>query len=146
MQVEERDQVRTDLDRRFNFSDFVPIMTISALHGTGCGELLLKAKKVYESANQEFTTPQLTKLLEQAIKTHQPPMVSGRRIRLRYAHIGSNHPLSLVIHGKQLQRLPKSYLRFLSAFFRKHLRIVGVPLHVRCVNDGNPYVENKDKK
>ena len=139
-----KQQLKTDLDRRFNFSDFVPLHTISAKHGTGCGELMQTVRRVYRAGQQEFSTPQLTKTLEEAIKTHQPPLISGRRVKLRYAHIGETHPLTIIIHGKQVEKLPGSYIRFLSTYFRKTFKLVGIPLHIRCQNDKNPYAPKKD--
>ena len=81
----------------------------------------------------------MPKILTQAQQVHQPPLVSGRRIKLRYAHIGEHHPLTIVIHGKQADALPGSYKRYLANYFRKSLDLVGVPLVLKFINDANPY-------
>jgi GTPase len=135
----EKAKLKSDLDRMFNFSDFVPLHTISALHGTGCGELMQTVRRVYQSSQHEITTPLLTNALESAVNTHQPPLISGRRVKLRYAHIGETHPLTFIIHGKQVEKLPGSYIRFLGSYFRETFKLIGIPLHIRCINDKNPY-------
>jgi len=138
--LEQRQRVQTELDRRLSFVDFAEIKFISALHGTGVGELYPLIEKAYESANCVMTTNVLTKILEQAVATHQPPLVHGRRIKLRYAHPGGHNPPCIVIHGKQTRSLPGSYHRYLESFYRKKLNLVGTPIRIELRDGDNPYV------
>jgi GTP-binding protein len=131
--------VRKDLDRRLVFVDFAEIKFISALHGTGVGDLFPLIDAAYRSAMQKMSTPELTRILEDAISTHQPPLVSGRRVKLRYAHAGGHNPPLIVIHGKQTKSLPGSYSRFLQGFYRKALRLVGTPIRIVFKDAENPY-------
>lgn len=136
----DKDQVKQLIERKLPFLDFARRYFISALHGTGVGKLFHAIDEAYASASQEITTAQLTRVLEDAVRTHQPPMINGRRIKMRYAHIGSHHPLVIVIHGKQLNDLPGSYERYLATYFRKTFKLVGVPVQIRLRSDNNPYV------
>ena len=136
---DERDQVKQDIDRRMPFIDFAPLYFISALEGTGLGELLQAVEKSYQSNQQELTTGQLTRTLEKAVSEHEPPLMSGRRIRLQYAHLGGRHPLTIVIHGKQTQSISRSYSRYLANYFRKTFNFIGVPVHIKLKTDPNPY-------
>ena len=86
-------------------------------HGTGVGDLFPEINQAYAAATRELATPELTSILEQAVQTHQPPLVRGRRIKLRYAHQGGRNPPIIVIHGNQTERLPDSYRRYLSYNF-----------------------------
>ncbi len=122
----DRDRMRQTVDRRMQFVDFARRYLISALHGTGVGELYRAVDEAYESGNKALPTPLLTQVLEQAVFDHQPPLVSGRRIRLRYAHLGGHHPLVIVVHGKQIEDLPDSYRRYLANYFRKSFDLVGI--------------------
>lgn len=126
--------------RRLQSVEFVRRYAISAVHGTGVGLIYHAVTEAYQSLKQNFTTPGLTRALQLAVKQHQPPVVSGRRIKLRYAHLGGRHPLRFVVHGKQVQSLPQSYQRYLANFFRQHFHLSGVPLHLKLLNDDNPYV------
>jgi GTP-binding protein len=84
----DRAQVKEGIERRFDFVPWVKIHLISALHGTGVGDLYPSIHRAYDSAMLKVPTHRLTQILEDAITQHQPPMVSGRRVKLRYAHMG----------------------------------------------------------
>lgn len=135
----DRDQFKDAVDRKLLFVDYARRYTISALHGSGVGKLYSAINEAYESSIKEISTSQLTKSLEKAVQSHQPPLAKGRRIKLRYAHIGSHDPLIIVAHGKQTSSLPGSYLRYLSNYFRKTFDLRGIPVLVKCKDDENPY-------
>lgn len=139
----DRERCRAASDRRLAFVEFARRYLISALHGTGVGDLYRAVDEAYASATKALPTPLLTQVLEQAIFDHQPPLVGGRRIRLRYAHLGGHHPLVIVVHGKQIESLPDSYRRYLSTYFRKSFDLKGIPVHVQFINDKNPYVKKR---
>lgn len=135
-----RTQIKDTIARRLPFADFARRYFISALHGTGVGKLYHAIQEAYASAGRELSTAQLTKTLEKAVMEHLPPLVKGRRIRLRYAHVGGHHPLMIVVHGKQVTALPQSYQKYLANYFRKTFNLVGVPVIVKFKADPNPYV------
>lgn len=136
----DRNQVKQTLDRRLSFVDFARRYFISALHGTGVGKLFYAIHEAYQSAQQALSTANLTKVLEKAVVEHQPPLIKGRRIRLRYAHLGNHDPLTIVVHGKQTDRIPISYRRYLGNYFRGAFNLVGVPLILYFKSDVNPYM------
>ncbi len=76
----------------------------------------------------------------------QPPMVKGRRIKLKFAHQGGRNPPLIVIHGNQVDQLPDSYGRYLANAFRKALRLEGTPVKIECRLGTNPYARNTSKK
>lgn len=127
---EKKAQVKKDLDRRLQFVPFAKLIFISALHGTGVGNLFALIQQTYRSATQNLTTSRLTRLLEQAVSAHQPPLSRGRNIKLRYAHPGGYNPPVILIHGQHASFLPESYRRYLENFFRKALKIVGSPIWI----------------
>lgn len=135
----QREQIKAQLDRRLNFVEFARHYFISALHGTGVGDLFVAIAETYHAAVQPLSTAELTQALQHAVATHQPPLVRGRRVRLRYAHCGGHHPLLIVVHGKQTAELPDAYKRYLANFFRERFKLVGVPILFRFITDTNPY-------
>jgi GTP-binding protein len=137
--TDKRDEIRTGLDLRLPFLDFAPIHFISALHGTGVGELIRAVALAYDASMREMSTPDLTRVLETAIQQHQPPLVRGRRIKLRYAHQGGRNPPIIVVHGNQVQHVPDAYKRYLSNVFRKNFRLEGTPVRVEFRSDENPF-------
>lgn len=136
---DKRDEIRAGLDLRLPFLDFAPVHFISALHGTGVGELMRAVKHAYDASMREMATPELTRVLETAIVQHQPPLVRGRRIRLRYAHQGGRNPPIIVVHGNQVQHVPDAYKRYLANVFRKNFRLEGTPVRVEFRADENPF-------
>lgn len=135
----DREQFKDNFEKKVNFVDYARRYYMSALHGTGVGKLYFAIDEAYESTTREISTAMITKALDDAQRTHQPPLVKGRRVKLRYAHVGSHNPLIIVIHGKQTAALPASYQKFLSNFLRKRFDLVGVPVIIKLKSDDNPY-------
>ena len=140
-----RDRVRDQLDRKLPFLGFASLHFISALHGSGVGDLFPDIEAAYASAMREFPTPELTRILEQAVQKHQPPLIRGRRIKLRYAHQGGRNPPLVVIHGNQTERVPEAYRRYLVNSFREALRLVGTPVRIEFRTGSNPFKGRKNK-
>lgn len=141
----QRERINTELDRRLGFVNFAETLMISALHGTGVGLLYKAIDRAYASAMVPMATPELTRLLEQAGEAFQPPLVHGRRVKLRYAHPGGHNPPTIVIHGNQTDKLPDSYKRYLNHFFRDALRVVGSPIALVFKTGENPYKPDANK-
>ncbi len=141
----ERKHIRDELDRRLPFLDFAERMTISALHGTAVGDLLPAVERAYAAATRDMSTTDLTRELENAVVAHPPPLVGGRRIRLRYAHQGGRNPPVIVIHGNQTERVPESYRRYLINRFRKVFKLKGTPVRLALKTGENPFKGKRNK-
>lgn len=137
--TDKRDEIRTGLDLRLPFLDFAPVHFISALHGSGVGDLMHTVNRAYDASMRDLATPELTRVLETAMQQHQPPVVRGRRIKLRYAHQGGRNPPIIVVHGNQVQHVPEAYRRYLAGVFRKNFRLEGTPVRVEFRSDENPF-------
>ena len=145
MENEEKEFVKIELQRRLIFAQFADLHFISALHGSGVGLLYKSVDKAFESAMTKIPTRRMTEILEDAVTEHQPPMVNGRRIKLRYAHLGGSNPPIIVVHGNQVDRIPRSYTRYLENTYRKVLKLAGTPIRVEYKGGDNPYSEVKNK-
>ncbi|MCW8922313.1 MAG: ribosome biogenesis GTPase Der [Gammaproteobacteria bacterium] len=140
----QKDKIKMDIEKQLGFTEFAEMFFISALHGSNVGLLYDAIGRAYASAIRKVSTPELTRLLEKAVAAHPPPLVSGRRIKLRYAHQGGMNPPRVVIHGNQTDLLPASYKRYLSSFFIKSLKIVGTPVKVEFKSGSNPFQGRKN--
>jgi GTPase len=134
-----REQVKAELDRRLEFAPWARVHFISALHGTGVGDLFALIERAWESAFTRIPTNKLTAMLEQLVAANQPPQVGRHRAKLRYAHIGGTNPPRIIIHGNALESLPDSYRRYLENRFRELLKLEGTPLKVEFKSGENPY-------
>jgi GTP-binding protein len=142
---DQRDHIRNQLELKLPFLDFAERHFISALHGTGVGLLLADANRAAQAAMRELPTPELTRVLEAALEAHQPPLVRGRRIKLRYAHQGGRNPPVIVIHGNQVQHVPEAYRRYLVNTFRQAFRLQGTPVRVEFRGDTNPFAGRRNE-
>jgi GTP-binding protein len=85
-------------------------------------------------------------MLETALTEHQPPLVNGFRIKLRYAHQGGSNPFIVVIHGNQTKKIPNSYKRYLMNYFRITLNLKGTQVRVEFRTSDNPFEGNTKKR
>ncbi len=144
LQQEQKERIKHELDYKLSFLDFAEVHYISALHGTGIGHLFDSVKNAYASATRKLPTPRLTEILQRAVEEHQPPLVRGRRIKLRYAHQGGRNPPVIVIHGNQVKSTPDAYRRYLVNTFRRVLKLVGTPVRIEFKEGKNPYEGKKN--
>jgi GTP-binding protein len=136
---EQREDIRRQLSLKLDFVPFAPLHFISARHGTGVGELVQSTVRAFDAAMRAMPTRELTRTLEHALTVHQPPLVRGRRIKLRYAHQGGRNPPRIVIHGNQTVSVPDAYTRYLANVFRKSFDLFATPVFIEYRTDKNPY-------
>ncbi|MEE8364920.1 MAG: ribosome biogenesis GTPase Der [Gammaproteobacteria bacterium] len=144
LEPEQRDYNKKTLQRRLTFASFAAQHYISALHGTGVGEMMTSIDRAYASAFREFNTRFLTDLLEEAVFKHNPPLHNGRRIKLRYAHQGGKNPPVIVIHGNKTEQLPDAYQRYLMSFFIDRLKLKGTPVRIELKSGKNPFAGKRN--
>ncbi|MDN5937169.1 MAG: ribosome biogenesis GTPase Der [Salinisphaera sp.] len=137
----QRAQVREELHRRLSHLVWLRPCFLSALHGSGLRELMVAVRSAHAAAGRELPTPELTRVLEQAVAAHAPPLVHGRRIKLRFAHQGGRHPPRIVIHGNQTRHVPGGYRRYLTGRFRAAFALNGTPIELVFKTARNPYAE-----
>jgi GTP-binding protein len=143
--TERRREVEEELLRKFRFMDYAEIHYISALRGSGVGNLFGAIKKAWESAYVSLPTHQITEILQGAVIAHPPPLgAHGIRPKLRYAHMGGHNPPRIIIHGNQSEGLPDAYRRYLEGAYRKALRLVGTPVKVEFRQGENPFAGKKN--
>ena len=140
---ERRDNIRAHLERRFVFVDYACIHFISALFGSGVGELFDSINRIGKSITVTAPASRLTEILQRAVVQHAPPLVRGRRIKLRYAHTGGLNPLRIIVHGNQVQSVPDAYRRYLAHTYRRALHLTGTPVFIEFRQGKNPYQGKK---
>ncbi len=142
---EGREKCKKGLDRRLTFAKFIEVCEISALKGRGLNSLFLSINKSYEASFRKHKTNDITNILLAAVAAHPTPMVKGRRVKLRFAHMGGENPPKIVIHGNLVDTLPNSYKKYLENFFRKELDLVGTPIKLFFLSGDNPYAGRKNQ-
>jgi GTP-binding protein len=142
---EHRLRAKTELQRRLRIAPWIPVQFISALHGSGVGELFAVLQRVNRAGAFDVKTPELTRVLEKAVLDHPPPSIRGRTIKLRYAHKVGEHPPSILIHGNRTEALQPSYVRYLENRFRDAFDLTGLPVRLRFRTSDNPFKDRRNE-
>ena len=145
LDADHRKRVKSEMDSKLTYVDWAQRVTLSALHGSGVQELINAVQRAWKSALTEFSTSELTRVLQRAFEAHQPPMKQGRTAKLRYAHSGGKLPPRIIIHGSRTDTVPDSYKRYLVNRFIKHFKLKGTPVFIDFRDSDNPYKDRKNK-
>ncbi len=139
LDIEHRQWVKAETQRRLRVASWIPVHFVSALYGSGVGELFVDIQRVNKAGAFDVKTPELTRVLENAVSDHPPHSVRGRTIKLRYAHKVGGHPPSILIHGNRTEALQPSYVRYLENRFRDVFDLTGLPVRLRFRSSDNPF-------
>ncbi|MEW9623323.1 ribosome biogenesis GTPase Der [Rhodanobacter geophilus] len=140
----QREQCQRALERRLQFVDWAKNVFISALHGSGLRELMRAVVRAHAAATRELGSSDLTRTLEKAYESYQPPLVRGHAPKLRFAHPGGSNPPTVVIHGSRTRHIAPAYQRYLENFFRKRYKLEGTPIRIVFREGENPYADKKN--
>ena len=139
----QREMVQRSIETRLPFLKFAEIHFISAKKRQGLAPLWKSIAKAYAAAMRKMPTPQLTRLLLEAVQFQQPKRSGMYRPKLRYAHQGGMNPPVIVVHGNSLEGVTDTYKRYLEGRFRKAFDLVGTPLRVEMKSARNPYADKE---
>lgn len=119
----------------------IPVVTLSALTGAGLERLLPAVRSVHEVWNRRVPTGELNRWFEAALERHPPPLVDGRRLKLRYVTQAKARPPTFVAFGTRAEQMPDHYQRYLVNSLREQFGLPGVPIRLLLRGTRNPYVE-----
>jgi len=136
----QRETLQRSIEQRLAFLKFAPVLMISAKKRQGLGPLWKAIDDAWASATRKLPTPQLTRLLLEAVEYQQPKRAGAVRPKLRYAHQGGQNPPIIVIHGNAVEHVTEVYKRYLEARFREHFKLVGTPMRIELRASHNPFV------
>ena len=135
----QRKKIKDELLLKLPFLPDPEILFISALHGSNLAQVMPAAKRAYKSAMAELNTASLNRYLAAATTQTPPPMQNERTIRLKFAHQAGKNPPIIVVHGNQADKLPESYLRYLSKFFANAYKLHGTRIRIIPRSGENPF-------
>ena len=133
-------EFRYKLDQSLGQVKGVPLVTISALKGSGIPKLMTAVFDIYSRWNRRVSTAALNRWLMGKLEAHPPPLVQGRRIRIRYATQIKTRPPSFAFFVSRPAELPDHYLRYLAAGLREDFGLQGLPLRLNMRKGKNPYI------
>lgn len=117
----------------------IPYVPISALEKTNLDMMIEKCFVVYDVWNQRVPTAKLNRWFEAIVQRHPPPLVQGRRLKLRYITQIKTRPPSFACFCNQPDQVPESYKRYVVNELRKQFTLPGVPIRLLMKTSKNPY-------
>jgi GTP-binding protein len=120
------------------------VVPISAATGRGVEKLMPTVREVYALWNRRVPTGELNRWFEAMKERHQPPLVDGKRIKLRYATMPKARPPTVVVFGTRAEMLPEDYRRYLVNSFREQFGMPGVPIRLNLRGTENPYADDTE--
>jgi GTP-binding protein len=128
----ERDRHRfaVEAEERFPSLEAVPMLFMSALTGSGVEKIWDAIDKVAAAHRFRMPTPELNRVLQEAIRRQAPSAVRGRRPRLLYAAQTAAGPPTVVIFGSSAERIAPNYRRYLANQLRAAFPLEGSPLRL----------------
>ncbi|MCO6418574.1 ribosome biogenesis GTPase Der [Siccirubricoccus sp. KC 17139] len=143
--VEDRTAARKRLDDVLTASlaqlKGLSVVPLSAQTGRGVEKLMPAVRATYALWNRRIPTGELNRWFEAMLSRHAPPLVDGRRIKLRYATMPKARPPTVVVFGTRAEELPEDYRRYLVNGFREAFDMPGVPVRLQTRGTSNPYAE-----
>jgi GTP-binding protein len=122
----------------------IPVVTLSALTGQGVDKLLPAARAAHEVWNRRIGTAELNRWLEHVLQQHQLPLVSGRRLKLRYMTQAKARPPTFIVFGTRAEQTPEDYQRYLVNGLREHFALPGTPIRLQFRGTSNPYADGRE--
>ena len=123
----------------------IMVVPISAANGRGLDRLLPAVREVHALWNRRIGTGELNRWFETMKERHQPPLVEGKRIKLRYATMPKARPPTIAVFGTRADQLPEDYRRYLVNSFREAFDMPGIPIRLHLRGTDNPYAEGAEE-
>ena len=120
----------------------IAVVTISALTGAGIDRLLPAVRAAHAVWNTRIPTGELNRWFERALARHPPPMVSGRRLKLRYVTQAKARPPTFITFGTRAEKIPDDYQRYLVNSLRESFELPGTPIRLELRGTKNPYADS----
>ncbi len=120
----------------------LPVVPLSALTGSGVDQLLPAVRQAHAVWNTRVPTAELNRWFELALTRHPPPLLKGRRLKLRYVTQAKARPPTFVVFGTRAEQLPEDYQRYLVNSLREAFDLPGTPIRLQLRGTRNPYTDH----
>ena len=141
----EKSLLKRSVSKKLSFVSHIEVSYVSALKGIGTSNLLKKLLKLIDRSKVEFKSQDLNKFIKEAQEINPPAMQGRFRPKIKFVNIGSKSPPTFIFHGNQLDKLNKSYKKYVENFLRKKFKLQGIPIQLIFKANENPFKKNKNK-
>jgi GTP-binding protein len=116
-------------------------LPLSAATGAGMDKLVPAAFEAYAAWNRRVPTPTLNRFLVRVQERNPPPLVAGRRLKLRYMTQVNIRPPTFALFASKPGELPESWRRYLVNLLRESFDLPGVPIRMMLRKGKNPFAD-----
>jgi GTP-binding protein len=117
----------------------IKAVPVSGKTGAGLDRLMEAVVQTHSVWNRRLPTPVLNRWLAAVQERHPPPLVDGRRLRLRYMTQANIRPPTFALFASKPGELPDSYRRYLVNLMREEFDLPAVPIRVMLRKGKNPF-------
>jgi GTPase len=135
------EQLRERIDVSLPQLKGLRIVTLSGLSGMGLEKLMPAVWATHQAWSKHVPTPALNRWLASVQERHPPPLVAGRRLKLRYIAQANIHPPTFALFASKPGELPDAYRRYLVNLLRETFDLPAVPIRMMLRKGDNPYAE-----
>jgi len=121
-------EFETYIYERIRTSNYIPVISISALKGTRIERVLDIAEMVIQERKKTITTPHMNDFVQKILKERPLPMKRGRQLKIQYALQVKSNPPVFKFFMNNPQELPPNYRRFIENKLREEFGFTGVPI------------------
>jgi len=140
------EELRYLLDKQLPQLSGVTVAPCSGLKREGLNGLLDACIAAYDIWNRRVPTAELNRWLEDIVAHHSPPMVKGRRLKVKYMTQVKTRPPAFQLHCNMAKEFPDAYLRYLINGLRESFGLIGTPIRFHLKASENPFAKKKKKR
>jgi GTP-binding protein len=137
----QRQAINDRLERSLAQLKGMKVVTLSALTGAGMDRLLPAIRAAHAVWNRRIPTGELNRWFETMLERHPPPLVEGRRLKLRYMTQAKARPPTFILFGTRAEKMPEDYARYLVNGLREAFDLPGTPIRIQTRGTTNPYAD-----
>ncbi len=117
----------------------VRVVPLSAQTGAGIDKLMPAIWEAYAVWNRRVPTGEINRWFDAALSRHPPPLVDGKRLKLRYMTQAKARPPTFVVFGTRAEATPEDWRRYLVNGLREAFDLPGTPIRIEFRGTTNPY-------
>ncbi|MBI4665529.1 MAG: ribosome biogenesis GTPase Der [Nitrospinae bacterium] len=106
-------QAEEALRRQLKFLAYAPALFVSAKSGQRVTKILKKAEEVYTQYTKRLPTSKLNEIVRRAVEQKEPPVASGKRLKIYFATQPTVKPPTFVLMTNMPDDVHFSYQRYL---------------------------------
>lgn len=121
----------------------VHVVPLSAARGQGLEKVLDAVLSARQTWNIRVPTGELNRWLEGLIAHHTPPLIKGRRLKIKYITQVKTRPPTFHLFTNNAKEFPGAYQKYILNNMRETFGMEGTPIRLILKQPDNPFEKKK---